>query len=310
MSGEWTPGTRRAMKAFVDRVNAALPIDEPDHILRTMVQGHPGFACGKSCPSGQSVATDGRCLPSAIIAARPPSRIEQPSQDGTVVARAQFPKAAVPRDVAETPASTAATSTAAVSTGTLAADNKFANRPAAPKAAWETTIAVAPVGPLPGSEQRMAIGGPSPVPGAITLGPRAPQTAATTSSGVPSAATSPGLPGAIAALASGAGAAKAASSGPRQPAVRLQQSAAIAGEATDADEKKPAAVAFAPVARPQAERPRPSRPARREPPVVFKYPTPSFLGFQAPKFVSGGFSKPERSSFGPKVYEGFVRNLR
>ncbi len=48
LSGDWNTATRRAMKLFIDKVNAALPSDAPDHILRTMVQGHPGNACGKS----------------------------------------------------------------------------------------------------------------------------------------------------------------------------------------------------------------------------------------------------------------------
>ena len=47
---------------------------------------------------------------------------------------------------------------------------------------------------------------------------------------------------------------------------------------------------------------------RRPPPEVFKYPAPNYLGLSIPKFTN--FQKPERSSFGPRVYEGFVRNLR
>lgn len=69
VSGVWTPVTRRSMKAFTERVNATLPVNEPDYILLTMVQGHLGQACGQSCPPGQGHAQDGRCLPSAIVAA-------------------------------------------------------------------------------------------------------------------------------------------------------------------------------------------------------------------------------------------------
>src|SRR5436190_23656182 len=68
LNGVWTPLTRRAMKAFTDRVNATLPVDEPDAILFAMVQGHQDRACGKPCPSGQGLSEDGRCLPSAILA--------------------------------------------------------------------------------------------------------------------------------------------------------------------------------------------------------------------------------------------------
>jgi len=45
ISGVWTPRTREAMKAFTTRVNAALPVDKPDHILLALVQGHQGVAC-------------------------------------------------------------------------------------------------------------------------------------------------------------------------------------------------------------------------------------------------------------------------
>jgi hypothetical protein len=69
--GNWTSETRQAMKQFIDRVNASLPVDDADHILKTLVQGHPGNACGKSCPTGQAISNDGRCVPTAIIASSP-----------------------------------------------------------------------------------------------------------------------------------------------------------------------------------------------------------------------------------------------
>jgi hypothetical protein len=67
ISGTWTPGTRKAMEAFTDRVNAALPVGEPDQILLALVQGYQGKACG-ACPTGQSFNDDGRCVPNAILA--------------------------------------------------------------------------------------------------------------------------------------------------------------------------------------------------------------------------------------------------
>ena len=84
--GAWTADTRQAMKTFIDRVNATLPIDEPDHILKTLVQGHPGNACGKSCPAGQGMSSDGKCLPTAIIAQsakRPAQREAAPQRAPT-----------------------------------------------------------------------------------------------------------------------------------------------------------------------------------------------------------------------------------
>lgn len=68
LNGAWTPATRRAMKAFTDRVNASLPVEEPDAILFAMVQGQPDRVCGKPCPVGQAINEEGRCLPNAILA--------------------------------------------------------------------------------------------------------------------------------------------------------------------------------------------------------------------------------------------------
>lgn len=68
VNGVWTPAARRSMKAFTDRVNATLPIEQPDYILLAMLQNHQDKACGRTCPTGQGLSGDGRCLPNAIIA--------------------------------------------------------------------------------------------------------------------------------------------------------------------------------------------------------------------------------------------------
>ncbi len=68
ITGAWTPSTKRAMSAFMDRVNASLPVNEPDYILLTLVQGHAAAACGVDCPAGQALNGDGRCVPQAVIA--------------------------------------------------------------------------------------------------------------------------------------------------------------------------------------------------------------------------------------------------
>jgi len=68
VDGDWGPETRRAMRAFNDRVNATLPIEQPDYILLTLLQGHSAKACGAACPIGQDVASNGKCLPRSVIA--------------------------------------------------------------------------------------------------------------------------------------------------------------------------------------------------------------------------------------------------
>ena len=69
INGVWSPSVSRAMKAFTDHVNAALPVEQPDIILLALVQNHRDrAACGRGCPAGQGLVGDGRCLPNAHIA--------------------------------------------------------------------------------------------------------------------------------------------------------------------------------------------------------------------------------------------------
>ncbi len=66
--GSWNSGTKHAMQTFTQRVNASLPLEQPDYVLLTLLQSQKGQACGKGCPAGQVVADGGRCLPRAIVA--------------------------------------------------------------------------------------------------------------------------------------------------------------------------------------------------------------------------------------------------
>lgn len=68
IDGDWSTDTRKAMKAFNDRVNATLPIAQPDYILLTLLQGHAAKACGTLCPAGQAEAENGACLPRSVLA--------------------------------------------------------------------------------------------------------------------------------------------------------------------------------------------------------------------------------------------------
>ena len=86
ISGTWTPSTQRAMKEFTDRVNATLPTGEPDHILLAMVQNHEDKACGVSCPVGQRLSDNGRCLPGAIVALDAKSRPQAVTERATKLA--------------------------------------------------------------------------------------------------------------------------------------------------------------------------------------------------------------------------------
>lgn len=68
IDGSWGAGSKRAIGTFTERINATLPIEEPDYILLTLVQGHKTNACGEQCPTGQAMS-EGRCVPRAVVAA-------------------------------------------------------------------------------------------------------------------------------------------------------------------------------------------------------------------------------------------------
>jgi hypothetical protein len=68
IDGVWSASVRRSMKTFTDRVNATLPVEQPDIILLAMLRSHQDGGCGVPCPPGQGVAVDGRCLPNGLIA--------------------------------------------------------------------------------------------------------------------------------------------------------------------------------------------------------------------------------------------------
>jgi hypothetical protein len=68
ITGVWTTSSRMAMKTFNERVNATLPIDSPDPVLLSLVQGHRDRACGAACPAGQIPVEGSACLPSAVAA--------------------------------------------------------------------------------------------------------------------------------------------------------------------------------------------------------------------------------------------------
>lgn len=85
LSGQWTPGTKRALGAFVARLNASLPVEEPDYILLALARSQTASVCGKGCPADQGLADDGRCVPKAILAQQA-ARKGKPAERPAVVA--------------------------------------------------------------------------------------------------------------------------------------------------------------------------------------------------------------------------------
>ena len=148
LNGVWTPATRRAMKTFTDRLNAALPVDAPDAVLFAMVQNQQDRVCGKPCPVDQGLSEDGRCLPNAILAKA--ARKPWPSAVATHVPASGGPAASKPLSAR----SWSATVTAVQPTPpTVGAPATWTPPPAL------AVIAPAPAAPPP-TEGRMALAGP------------------------------------------------------------------------------------------------------------------------------------------------------
>ena len=83
IDGEWGPATRRAMKDLTDRQNAVLPLDRPDPVLLALLQSQTNVVCGDTCPAGEELTKDNRCLPIALARMSPPPMAAQSSSRGT-----------------------------------------------------------------------------------------------------------------------------------------------------------------------------------------------------------------------------------
>lgn len=168
IDGSWGGGSKRAMNQFTERVNASLPIEEPDYILLTLVQGQKAGVCGEICPAGQSTV-EGRCVPKAVLARsgvmrKPASGRTEPAVTVAVAAPISAPKEAIAvRERRAVPAAVAPTVVPATPVAKPAVVARIeTQRDVVPPQA-EARHEVAPARePLPG---RMAIGGPvAPLP--------------------------------------------------------------------------------------------------------------------------------------------------
>jgi len=148
LNGVWTPATRRAMKTFTDRLNAALPVDAPDAVLFAMVQNQQDRVCGKPCPVDQGLSEDGRCLPNAILAKA--ARKPWPSAVATHVPASGGPAASKPLSARSWSATVTAVQPTPPAVGAPATSTP-------PQAL--AVIAPAPAAPPP-TEGRMALAGP------------------------------------------------------------------------------------------------------------------------------------------------------
>ncbi len=179
--GHWGASSKRAMAAFTDRVNASLPFEQPDFILLTLVQGHAGRACGKTCPSGQGLADNGRCIPHSILARAEKSTDKTDKQAGH--GTATQPQIAQPQIAAAAVTSAWTTNTvrSAVETGSLPYRQTVPQPPRAPNAVAAALPSAVPV-PVPAIRPRsepapvavaaadVVVRSAPPLPGRMTIG--------------------------------------------------------------------------------------------------------------------------------------------
>jgi len=66
INGVWTSPSRAAAQKFLARVNARLPVDQPDDILIALLRSTKGFVCTQ-CPAGEALNGAGDCLPKALV---------------------------------------------------------------------------------------------------------------------------------------------------------------------------------------------------------------------------------------------------
>ena len=308
-SGEWNDATRQAMKAFIDRVNATLPIDQPDHILKTLVQGHPGNACNRSCPAGQALATDGRCAAPSVVTQARKRIVPRPNSEAGSVASPVAPVVPAPV-VAARPEATPARNKLASSWEPTVTPAAPSSSPAAKIVAPPTPVAPSPVAEVrpPRAEDlpgRMAVGA-SATGGSVP----SPVAALSRSEVVSEPKPKPSIvikPTAKPADVPARNEAKPErTEQAEQPADRPRPKVAAVGASEEADEPKPERKRAAPTPAAKPERVVERRPS---PPVVAYRPPPP-----PPRYV-GVYVSPrpvysERSSFGPRMFERMAREAR
>lgn len=69
IDGDWGPGSRRAMREFLSRVNATLPVHSPDYVQLVLLRSNPSIVCGVSCGQGETRSASGRCVTREVVAA-------------------------------------------------------------------------------------------------------------------------------------------------------------------------------------------------------------------------------------------------
>jgi hypothetical protein len=98
ITGAWSDRTKRALSRFLERVNATLPLDDPDEIQLTLLRAHPAAVCGVTCRNGETMSATGNCIADVISAQAAPAETISPSRKApsSVVIANSAPKPPIP----------------------------------------------------------------------------------------------------------------------------------------------------------------------------------------------------------------------
>jgi hypothetical protein len=124
VTGTWTAAARQSMRRFTERVNAKLPVEEPDLVLLKLVQGQPDRACvcgtGSAGPRGACAAT------AAELKAAPGPAPEETKSTPLIIGAAATATAAV---LSRSEPSAAPSASTAAGTPQLSEDDQRPPRP-------------------------------------------------------------------------------------------------------------------------------------------------------------------------------------
>jgi hypothetical protein len=161
VNGVWTTSSRLAMKSFTDKVNASLPIDNPDQVLLSLVRGHKDTACAAACPPGQAPNDKGRCLVAAKSEQAPTDRVSPPVQTDAI--EKSSPSAAPAAAAAATAALAGSALVAAAHNSPVAEKEQAAPKPGPAEGKSRIAAAVADEDPpSTRSDRPSRAGGPTP----------------------------------------------------------------------------------------------------------------------------------------------------
>lgn len=145
VNGVWTTSSRMAMKSFTDHVNASLPIDNPDYVLLSLVQGHQDKACSAQVlakaqpeltsepkaepPAEKSTLTTGSVVPAAAATALAATAVVPKGEPKASLSEDRPRPAAVPTPSNDVPPRTGRPERSVHRSGPMPSERVYERRP-------------------------------------------------------------------------------------------------------------------------------------------------------------------------------------